>query len=69
MILRLSQKLNARLKGGPLEVVPAHENPLLDCSAHVVAVARAEYALLINTTTLYFNAFNCCSSMSLTSPR
>jgi hypothetical protein len=53
MILRLSQKLNARIKGGPLKVVPAHENPLLDWSAHVFAVGRAEYLLLSNTTSLY----------------
>ena len=53
MILRLSQKLNSRIKGGPLEVVPAHENPLLDWSAHVFAVERAEYVLLSNTTSLY----------------
>ena len=53
MILRLSQKLNARIRGGPLEVVPAHENPLLDWSAHAFAAGRAEYVLLSNTASLY----------------
>jgi hypothetical protein len=53
MILRPSQKLNARIKGGPLEVVTAHENPLLDWSAHVFAVGRAEYVLVSNTISLY----------------
>lgn len=53
MILRLSQKLNARIRGGPLEVVPAHENPLLDWSAHVFAAGRAKYVLLSNTASLY----------------
>lgn len=27
MIFRLSQKLNAKIKGGTLEVLPLHENP------------------------------------------
>ncbi len=53
MILRPSQKLNARIKGGTLAVLPRHENPLLDWSAHVFAVGRAEYVLVSNTTSLY----------------
>lgn len=53
MILRLSQKLNARIKGGTLGVLPRHENPLLDWSTHLFAVERAEYVLLSNTTSLY----------------
>ena len=53
MILRPSQKLNARIKGGTLGVLPRHENPLLDWSAHVFAVGCAEYVLLSNTTSLY----------------
>ena len=53
MILRPSQKLNARIKGGTLGVLPRHENPLLDWSAHVFAAGRAEYVLLSNTASLY----------------
>jgi hypothetical protein len=53
MILRLSQKLNARIRGGPLGAVPPHENSLLDWFAHVFAVGRAEYVLLSNTASLY----------------
>lgn len=53
MILRLSQTLNARIKGGPLGPLPADENPLLDWSAHVFAAGRAEYVLLSNTASLY----------------
>ena len=53
MILRPSQKLNSRIKGGTLGVQPRHENPLLDWSAHVFIVERAEYVLVSNTTSLY----------------
>ena len=53
MILRPSQKLNARIKGDTLGVLPRHENSLLDWSAHVFAVGRAEYVLVSNTTSLY----------------
>lgn len=53
MILRLSQKLNARVKGVTLGTLPPHENPLLDWSAQAFAVGRAEYVLLSNTQTLY----------------
>jgi hypothetical protein len=58
MILRLSQKLNARIGGGTLEAMPAHENPLLDWSAHVFAAGRAEYVLLSNTASLYSAVFD-----------
>ena len=53
MILRLSQNLNSRIKGGTLAVLARHENPLLDWSAHVFAAGRAEYVLLSNTASLY----------------
>ncbi|QJW98533.1 DUF6933 domain-containing protein [Frigoriglobus tundricola] len=53
MVLRLSQKLNARIKGGTLSAAPPHENSLLDWSAQAFAVGRAEYVLLSNTRTLY----------------
>jgi hypothetical protein len=53
MILRLSQKLNARIKGGTLSALPPHESPLRDWSAQAFAVGRAEYVLLSNTRSLY----------------
>ena len=53
MILRFSQKLNARIKGGTLGALPLHENPFLDWSAQAFAVGRAEYVLLSNTRSLY----------------
>jgi len=53
MILRLSQKLNARIKGGMLSALPLHENPFLDWSAQAFAVERAEYVLVSNTRSLF----------------
>ena len=53
MILRLSQKLNTRIKGGTLNVSPLDENPLLDWSAQAFVVVRTPYILLSNTKTLY----------------
>ena len=53
MILRLTQNLNARLKGGSLATLPLHANPLLDWSARTFAVDRSEYVLLCNTPSLY----------------
>lgn len=53
MTLRLTQDLNARLKGGSLATLPLHANPLLDWSARTFAVEAAEYLLLCNTPSLY----------------
>lgn len=53
MILRPSQTLNAPIRGGPPAALARHENPLLERSAHMFAVGRAEYVLLSNTTSLY----------------
>ena len=53
MILRLSQKLNAKIKAGPLPTLPLHENPLGDWSAHLFVADRTQYILLSNTKSLY----------------
>jgi len=53
MILRLSQKLNTRIKGGILSVLPLHDKPLLDWSAQAFVVMRKPYVLLSNTKSLF----------------
>lgn len=53
MIFRLSQKLNSKIKAGNLHVLPSHEHPLADWSAHVFAADRTQYILLSNTKSLY----------------
>ena len=53
MILRLSQKLNTKIKAGSLPTVPLHENPLADWSAHLFVAGRTQYILLANTKSLY----------------
>ena len=53
MILRLSQKLNAKIKGGTLISLPLDENPLADWSAHLFVVNRTQYILVSNTKSLY----------------
>jgi hypothetical protein len=53
MIFRLSQKLNTKIKAGPLKALPLHENSLADWSAHLFAADRTQYILLSNTKSLY----------------
>jgi Domain of unknown function (DUF6933) len=53
MIFRLSQKLNAKIKGGNLKNYLPHENPYADWSAHLFTVARVQHILLTNTQSLY----------------
>ena len=53
MILRISQKLNAKIKAGTLPTLPQHENPFFDWSAHLFLVARSQYILVCNTKSLY----------------
>jgi hypothetical protein len=53
MIFRLSQKLNAKIKAGPLRALPLDENPLADWSAHLFVAGRAQYLLLSNTKSFY----------------
>ena len=53
MIVRLSQKLTARIKAGTLETSPLDENPLVDWSAGLFLVERSQYILVTNTKSLY----------------
>lgn len=53
MIFRLSQKLNAKIKAGPLVELPLDENPFADWSAHLFVVGRTQYVLVCNTQSLY----------------
>ena len=53
MIFRLSQKMNAKIKPGPLVTVPLDENPFADWSAHLFLAGRTQYILLSNTRSLY----------------
>jgi hypothetical protein len=53
MIFRLSQKLNAKIKAGPLPTLPLDENPLADWSAHLFVTDRTQYILVSNTKSLY----------------
>jgi hypothetical protein len=53
MIFRLSDKLNANIKAGPLATLPADENPFADWSAGLFLVGRTQYILLTNTKSLY----------------
>ena len=57
MILRISHKLNAKIKAGPLPALPLCENPFADWSAHLFAADRRQYILLSNTTSLYSTVF------------
>ena len=52
MIIRISQAIRAKIKAGPLEVLPLNEIPLADWSAQVFVVRRKQYVLLSNTKTL-----------------
>jgi hypothetical protein len=57
MIFRLSQKLNTKIKAGPLPALPLHENPFADWSAHLFVAARTQYLLVSNTQSLYSTVF------------
>src|SRR5262249_13993500 len=52
MIFRLLQKLNTKIKAGPLPALPLDDNPLADWSAHLFLADRAQYILLSNTKSL-----------------
>jgi len=43
MIFRLSQKLNKKIKAGPLKAVPLDDNPYADWSCHLFTADRAQY--------------------------
>jgi hypothetical protein len=52
MIVRLTQRLKARIKVAELAPLPLHGNPLLDWSAHLFAVGRTPFIMMSHTTTL-----------------
>jgi Domain of unknown function (DUF6933) len=53
MILRLSQKLNAKIKAGPLKAMPLDKDPYADWSCHLFTADRTQYILVSNTQSLY----------------
>lgn len=53
MILRLSQKLNTKIKAGKLSEMPLDENPYADWSCHLFTADRTQYIILTNTPSLY----------------
>ena len=42
MIFRLSQKLNAKIKGGSLSALPLDDNPFADWSGHLFLAGRVQ---------------------------
>src|SRR5689334_50538 len=53
MIFRLSQKLNATIKGGTLATLPPDENPFADWSAGLFQAGRLQHILVTSTKSLY----------------
>jgi hypothetical protein len=53
MIFRISQKLGDKIKTNPEVVLPEHDNPFADWSAHLFTVSRIQYIIVSNTKTLY----------------
>jgi hypothetical protein len=53
MILRLSQKLNTKIKAGTLKAMPLDKNPYADWSCHLFTAGRTQYILVSNTRSLY----------------
>jgi hypothetical protein len=53
MILRLSQKLNTKIKTGKLLEMPLDDNPYADWSSHLFTADRTQYIILMNTASLY----------------
>lgn len=58
MIIRLSQKLNAKIKAGSLADFSLEENPFADWSAHLFVADRTQYILFSNTKSLYSTVLN-----------
>lgn len=54
MILRLSQKLNTKIKAGKLSEMPLDESPYADWSCHLFTAQRTQYIIMTNTVSLYF---------------
>src|SRR5437763_348220 len=59
MIFRLSEQLNAKIRGGTLATLPPEENPFADWSAGLLLVGRTQYILLTNTKSLYSTVLPC----------
>ena len=53
MILRLSQKLNTKIKAGTLKAMPLDDNPYADWSCHLFTADRTQYIIMSNTKSLY----------------
>ncbi|SRR6056297_3111351 len=53
MILRLSQKLNTKIKAGKPSAMPLDENPYADWSCHLFTADRTQYIIMSNTKSLY----------------
>ena len=53
MILRLSQKLNTKIKAGTLKAMPLDDNPYADWSCHLFTADRTQYIIVSNTKSLY----------------
>lgn len=53
MIFRLSNRLNVKIKAGPLSTSPLDENPCADWSARLFTADRTQYILLSHTASLY----------------
>jgi hypothetical protein len=53
MILRLSQKLNKKIKAGKLTEMQLDENPYADWSCHLFTADHTQYIIMSNTASLY----------------
>ena len=53
MILRLSQKLNTKIKAGKVTDMPLDENQYADWSCHLFTADHTQYIILSNTASLY----------------
>lgn len=53
MILRISQKLNAKIEAGKLDQLSLDENPYADWSCHLFTADRTQYIIMSNTPSLY----------------
>jgi hypothetical protein len=58
LTLRLSQKLNDKVKAGNLPARPMNENPFADWSAHRFFASRTPYVLFTNTRSFYSTVFS-----------
>ena len=53
MILRLSQRINSKIKAGKLSEMPLDENHYADWSSHLFTADRTQYVMVTNTKSLY----------------